>query len=136
MATATYQTLSKPRKNLLVKSWFFTGMALAMLAVAVAGFLPSIVQTAGRRAPLPPLVAAHGILFFAWLTIFLVQSRLVATGYVALHQRVGIAAGFALALMIPVGFATLYFRSVTCSCSRCWRQLQSLIGAGQRSTNA
>lgn len=106
MATATYQTLSKPRKNLLVKRWFFTGMALAMLAVAVAGFLPSIVQTAGRRAPLPPLVAAHGILSFAWLTIFLVQSRLVATGYVALHQRVGIAAGFALALMIPVGFAT------------------------------
>jgi len=106
MATAAYQTLSKPQKNVLVERWFFTGMALAMLAVAVAGFLPSIVHTAGRRAPISPLAAAHGILYFAWLIIFLVQSRLIATGHVALHRRVGVAAAFVLAMMIPVGYAT------------------------------
>jgi hypothetical protein len=106
MATTTYQTLSKPQKNVLVDRWFFTGMTLAMLAVATAGFVPSIVHTAGRRAPISPLVAAHGILFFAWLIIFLVQSRLVATGRVALHRRVGVAAAFVLALMIPLGYAT------------------------------
>jgi hypothetical protein len=106
MATTTYETLSKPQKNVLVERWFFNGMALTMLAVAVAGFLPSIVHTAGRRAPISPLAAAHGILFFAWLIIFLVQSRLIATGHVALHRRVGVAAGFVLAMMIPVGYAT------------------------------
>jgi len=104
MATASYPAASKMRKNVLVERWFFTGMALAMLAVAVTGFLPSIVHTAGRRAPLAPLVAAHGILFFAWLIIFLVQSRLVATGRIALHRRVGVAAGFVLALMVPLSF--------------------------------
>ena len=106
MATTTYQTLSKLRKTDLVDRWFFTGMALAMITVAVAGFLPSIVHTAGRRAPISPLAAAHGILFFAWLIIFLVQSRLIATGHVALHRRVGVAAAFVLAMMIPLGYAT------------------------------
>jgi hypothetical protein len=29
---------------------------------------------AGRHAPLSPLAAAHGIVFFAWLLMFLVQT--------------------------------------------------------------
>jgi hypothetical protein len=106
MSTATYQTLSKPRKNLLFDRWFSTCMALAMLAVAAAGFLPSLLHIAGRRAPLSPLVAEHGILFFGWLIIFLVQSRLIATGHVSLHRRVGAAATVVLGLMVPVGYAT------------------------------
>jgi hypothetical protein len=106
MATASYPTSSKTRESVLAERWFFTGMALAMLAISVAGFLPSIVQNAGRRAPLSPLVAAHGFLFFSWLIIFLVQSRLVATRHVALHRRVGAAAGFVLALMVPLSYVT------------------------------
>jgi hypothetical protein len=106
MVTASYPTASKARENVLAGRGFFTAMALAMLAVAVAGFLPSIVHTAGRRAPLSPLVAVHGFLFFAWLILFLVQSRLVATGRVALHRRVGVAAGFVLALMVPLSYVT------------------------------
>lgn len=85
---------------------FFTCMALAMLAVAAAGFLPSLLHRAGRRAPLSPLVAVHGILFIAWLIIFLAQSRLIATGHVSPHRRVGVAATFVLGLMVPVGYAT------------------------------
>lgn len=60
----------------------------------------------GRRAPISPLAAAHGIVFLAWLCIFLVQSRLVATENVGLHQRLGVAAGFVLASMIPLAYAT------------------------------
>lgn len=77
-----------------------------MLVVATAGFAPSIVHPATRHAQLSPLVEAHGIAYFAWLGIFFVQSRLVATRRTALHRRVGVAAGFILALMIPLGFAT------------------------------
>ncbi len=106
MATASCQASSKVRKKAAVERWFFTGLAVAMLSVATTGFAPSIVHTAARRAPLSPLVAAHGIVFFVWLAIFLVQSRLVATRHIALHRRVGVAAGFVLALMIPLAFAT------------------------------
>jgi hypothetical protein len=104
MTTAPYATALKVRKDVQAERWFFTAMALAMLAIAAAGFLPSMVQTAGRRAPLSPLVAAHGFLFFTWLVIFLVQSRLIATGHVALHRKVGAAAGFVLALMVPLSY--------------------------------
>jgi hypothetical protein len=86
--------------------WFFTGLAIAMLVTAFAGFAPSIVYTAGRRAPLSGLAATHGIVFFAWLVVFLLQTRLVATGNTQLHRRVGIAAGFVVALMIPLAYAT------------------------------
>jgi len=106
MATAFDQRSSKFRKNAVVERWFFTFMALAMLAISMAGFLPSIVHPAARHAPLSPLAAAHGIVFFAWLVIFLVQSRLVATRHIAIHRRVGVAAVSILALMIPLAYST------------------------------
>jgi hypothetical protein len=106
MATTLHQTSPELRQKVFVERWFFTGMAIAMLATSTAGFMPSLMHTAGRRAPLSPLAAAHGIVFFAWLLIFLVQSRLVATRHVAWHRRLGVAAVFVLALMIPLAYST------------------------------
>ena len=106
MATAPYQTLSKPQNNALVERWFFTGMALAMIAIPLIGFLPSITHPAERRAPLTALAAAHGVVFFAWLLLFLVQSRLIATHRVAIHRRLGLASIVILALMIPLAYTT------------------------------
>src|SRR5271169_1344183 len=106
MVTTSYQTSPELRQNVFVERWFFTGMAIAMLATSTAGFMPSLVHTAARRAPLSPLAAAHGIVFFAWLLLFLVQSRLVATRHVALHRRLGLTAVFLLALMVPLAYTT------------------------------
>jgi FtsH-binding integral membrane protein len=91
--------------NAPVERRFYTGMAIAMLAVSVAGFLPAIIQTDARRAPVSPLAAAHGTVFFAWLIIYLVQSRLIANRQFVMHRRVGIAASLVLALMIVLGYA-------------------------------
>jgi hypothetical protein len=106
MATAPCQTASELQIKSFVEPRFFTGMALAMIATSLAGFVPSIVHTAGRRAPLSPLAAAHGIVFFAWLLVFLVQSRLIATRHVALHRKLGLASVFILALMVPLAHTT------------------------------
>jgi hypothetical protein len=105
MSMTSHQVSSKMRGNEVVEHRFATCLAFAMLAVATAGFVPSLLHTSGRRAPLSPLAAAHGIVFFVWLGIFLVQSRLVATQKIAWHRRVGVAAAFVLAVMIPLGFA-------------------------------
>jgi hypothetical protein len=86
--------------------WFFTALACAMIATAIAGFLPSLVNGSERRAPLTPLAAAHGVMFFAWLLIFLVQARLVAGRRIRMHRRVGLAAACVAAVMIPLGYAT------------------------------
>lgn len=99
-------TIEALRKPAVTERWFFTVFACSMIAVAGAGFLPSILHTAGRRAPLSPLAAAHGIVFFAWLGIFLAQASLVATRHVALHRRLGIAAAFVAALMVPLAYET------------------------------
>jgi len=106
MATTLLGTPSQALKRAAVERWFFTAMALAMIATSLAGFLPSIVNPGGRREPLSLLAAAHGIVFFSWLLLFLVQSRLVATHRVALHRRLGVASIFVLALMIPIGYMT------------------------------
>ncbi len=81
-------------------------MAIVLLVVSIAGFLPAIVHPAGRRAPLTLLTVAHGIVFLAWLLLFLAQSLLVATRLVGWHRRLGLVSVGLLALMIPLGFET------------------------------
>jgi hypothetical protein len=81
-------------------------MAVSMLATAIAGFTPSLVYPAGRHAPLSVLAAVHALAFFLWLVIFLVQSRLVATGHLTWHRRVGSASVFVLILMVSLAYAT------------------------------
>jgi hypothetical protein len=106
MATTPYPASSAVRETPFVERWYFTGMAIVMLAVSIAGFMLAIVHPAGRRAPLTLLAATHGIVFFAWLLPFLVQSLLVATRRVGWHQRLGRTSVFLLALIIPLSYAT------------------------------
>jgi hypothetical protein len=104
--TTSAQTPLDVRKNVASERRYFTVMALVLIVISIAGFLPAIVDRASRRAPLTPLAAVHGVVFFAWLVLFLVQSRLVATGRIAVHRRLGIAAVILLAVMIPLGYVT------------------------------
>jgi hypothetical protein len=106
MAAALHQTTSGSQAKIFVQRWFFTGMALVMLMTVLLAFVPSIAHPAGRRAPLSILAAAHGIVFLAWLVIFLIQSWLVATRHVAWHKRLGLASIFILAAMIPLAYET------------------------------
>ena len=83
---------------------FFTGMALAMAAVTFVGFAPTYYLVAlndGPRPVLTPSVHLHGALCTAWILLLLVQTRLIASGRRALHQRLGIA-GAAIAAVVLV----------------------------------
>jgi hypothetical protein len=104
MATAQLGTSSKTIKQAVVERWFFTSMALAMIAITVAGFGPSIVNPAGRRGPISLLAAVHGTVFSVWLLLFLAQTLLIATDRVNWHKRLGMASTFVLALMLPLGY--------------------------------
>jgi hypothetical protein len=106
MATTSSQVPSAIRTKTFVERWYFTGMAGVMLVVSIAGFMPAIVHPAGRRAPLTLLAAVHGIVFLAWLLLFLAQSLLVATRRVGWHRRLGLTSIFLLALIIPLSFTT------------------------------
>ena len=101
MAIPLHQISPEQRQKIFVERWFFTGMALTMLAISMAGFMPSLVHVAGRRAPISPLAAAHGIIFFAWLLIFLIQSSLIASRHLTLHRKLGLVSILILVLMVP-----------------------------------
>jgi len=54
----------------------------------------------------PPIVHVHGAVFCAWLVLFIVQTRLVATRRIGQHRSVGTAGMFLAALMLIVGLLT------------------------------
>jgi MYXO-CTERM domain-containing protein len=95
----------QPGKRFLER-WSFAGMAILMLATSIAGFAPAILDTAGRRGPVSAFAAIHGIVFFVWLLLFLVQSLLIRSGWVLWHRRLGMASFFVLLFMVPLGYET------------------------------
>ena len=93
-------------RRLRVDRWFYIGMAICTIIVIVLGFTPSLVNTAARKAPPTPLAAVHGIVYAAWLLVFLAQTTLVATRRISVHRLLGTAAVFLAPLMIVLGYAT------------------------------
>ena len=89
---------------------FFTGMAVAAAVTVFAGFAPSYyLRTLTGSATfsggaLSPLLHVHGLLFTAWIALFVVQARLVAARRIAVHRRLGYAAVALAAAMVVAGF--------------------------------
>lgn len=90
---------------------FYTGMAIFMIAMVLAGFAPSFYFRGLIHYPRPnpsisPLVLLHGLMFSAWMILFLVQVRFVAAGRRDLHRKLG-RWGMILAIaLVPLMIAT------------------------------
>jgi hypothetical protein len=82
-------------------SRFYTAMGIVAFVVALVGFNGAVRGTTGEIAA---LVRIHAVLFTAWLALFITQSRLVATGRIALHRRLGLFGAALAATMIVVGY--------------------------------
>lgn len=94
-------TILRARRS---ERWFYLGMALTTLAIAIVGFAPALLDRAGRKAPLTWAVAAHGALFGSWLILFVAQTTLVQTGRLAVHRRIGYAAAGMAVLMVITAY--------------------------------
>jgi hypothetical protein len=53
---------------------------------------------------LSPVFHLHGALFTSWIVLFIVQTSLIATKRVRVHQRLGILGGFLAGAMLIVGY--------------------------------
>src|SRR5882672_3966233 len=84
--------------------FFFSGMALLLLAAVFEGFARTYYLAGVFHAPLPSLyIHLHGAAFSCWVLLLVTQTSLVSAGRVDIHRRLGIA-GFVLAcLMIVLG---------------------------------
>lgn len=76
-----------------------------MLAAAIAGFTPSIIHTAGRHTPLSPLAAALAS-YFCLAGHFSCPEQACRERAHCIQRLLGVIAGFVLAVMIPLAYAT------------------------------
>lgn len=96
---------------------FFAAMALAALAVVIAGFatryyLQPFTRVAHAPAEevisggFPAVVHVHAVVFSGWIVLFAAQSMLVALRRVALHRRVGRLTAWLVPPMVVTGVLT------------------------------
>ncbi len=92
--------------------WFYLGMSIAIVITVFAGFAPTYyLRPRFTSTPLMPLLHLHGIVFTAWIALFLIQTTLVAAHRTHIHRRLGIAGGVIAVLMILVGASTAVIRA-------------------------
>src|SRR5262245_44957976 len=71
---------------------FYTGVAIAGLVIVFAGFSRTFyLKTLTGTPALPPIVHVHGLVFSAWMLLFVAQTWLVASGNTRTHRRLGVA---------------------------------------------
>jgi hypothetical protein len=87
---------------------FYSGMAIFLTLVVFAGFAPSfylrnIVPAYPRPNPiLSPFVIFHGLVFTAWMALFIAQTQLLTAGRRDLHMKLGVATIALAVAMVPV----------------------------------
>jgi len=115
MPTAS-ATVARPVAGAIHDRLFYSSMAIALALTVFAGFAPTFYLRSVFGAPvsitglatITPVVMAHGIVFTAWVLLFVVQTRLIASRHVALHRRMGVAGIVLAALMVAVGLPTAF----------------------------
>ena len=84
--------------------WFFTAVATVSLLISIAAFGPAIVHPEHRPGTFNWLSVVHGLLYFLWLVIFVVQTLLVQVRKVSIHRTLGTASMFLAAAMVVTGY--------------------------------
>ncbi len=107
---ASASTLVAPRLGRTVRTnaydrVFYTGMSALCLVIVFAGFAPSFYLRPATAPALSTLRIVHGVVFTAWMVLFVVQTSLVAAGRKQLHRNLGIAGVVLAAGMVVLGVA-------------------------------
>ena len=90
---------------------FYSGMAVAILITVFTGFSRSYFLKGHFGTPeLSFLLHLHGLVFTAWVLLFLVQTTLVAALRTDIHRRLGALGGVLAVLVLILGTATSIIR--------------------------
>lgn len=96
-------TVAQSRAMTPTRGWFYPAMAVVCLLIVLAGFAPTYYLRAADAPPLPAITQVHGLVFTAWMLLFLAQVTLVATGRRVVHTRLGVIGAVLAAVMIVLG---------------------------------
>lgn len=89
---------------------FFSLAGLWFVALTVVGFSRTFFFRA-LPEPLPTHLIVHGVVYSAWVALFLAQALLISTRHVRWHMTLGVGSIFLLMLMIPVGFYVVLIKA-------------------------
>lgn len=102
-------TVVAPQPRLEAERRFYSTMALAIMLTIFAGFAPSfylrgfVPPYSAPPLPMSWLVLVHGLVFTAWVLLFIAQVSLVSGRRLDLHMRLGIAGFVLLPAMVAIG---------------------------------
>jgi len=97
-----------PKEAWNADAGFYLTMVLVSAAIIFAGFSPSFYLKSVIHAP-PPLsllTISHGVVFTAWMALFITQASLIANGKPALHRQLGILGALLFGAMVTLGIWT------------------------------
>jgi len=91
----------------VIRSRFYPLIAFALAALVIGGFARTYyLRVLFDAPPLTFVIHLHGLVFTAWLALFVVQVRLIARQNYRLHMKLGIAAVFLAVAVIVIGILT------------------------------
>jgi hypothetical protein len=84
---------------------FFMTMAVVIALIVFVGFAPTYYLRAFYHTdPLPSVFRVHGLVFSAWVVLFVVQTALVSARRTDVHRRLGVLGAALSLLMLVVGY--------------------------------
>ena len=103
-------TANVPSSSLvtLIDRWIFVFMAVLLITVTLAGFVPDSLMKigmveAGKRPPFPLVMHLHAVAMGSWLLLLLAQTSLMATGRRAGHRQLGLTAMVLAPAVVVIG---------------------------------
>jgi hypothetical protein len=88
---------------------FYPLVAILLVAFIVVGFSRTYyLRFLSDRPPLQAILHLHGLVFSAWLALFVAQTQLVARRRIDLHMRLGMAGAALAALVVVSGLAATF----------------------------
>lgn len=85
---------------------FYSGMALAMMFTVFLGFSRSFFLRPlfpDHVSPAEPIFYFHGLVFTAWMLLFIFQVTLIGKGNTQLHRKIGPYAAILVVVMVVLG---------------------------------
>jgi fumarate reductase subunit C len=107
MATVATEATPSSTNRIRFRFTFNFGMALLMAAIVTYGFSQTIGDNLIHPSiPRPRLLYVHAVVMGTWLSIYILQTGLVASRNVKLHQRLGLIWITVGVVLPPIGVAT------------------------------
>lgn len=101
-AEPTVISTSTSRARAATRDRFYLGMTLAMAAIVLVGFTPTLFGRAAFNVPkMAGYLYLHGLVVASWYALLLAQATLVDRGNVALHRKLGWAS-LAYLVLVPL----------------------------------